>query len=161
MSEPDLQVQMFLRFFDLFGGFPAYNRAFALVRGDGLHWDTVAPGNPSPVRTEYVIAYLQLGFRTRADLTQSDFVAAGVSRATDQDPAYTITAAAVGDIADAHCSIASARGAGRDVSTALDRLRHGNFAGARMSAASCGATCPAECGCDSSVNQCVAPWRAR
>jgi len=161
MSEPDSEVQMFLRFFDLFGGFLAYNRAFALVRGDGLQWDTVSPANPSALRTEYVIAYLQLGFRTTSDLTQSQFVASGVSRATDQDPAYSISATRVGDIADAHCSIASAKNAGRNVNSFLNALRHGNVAGARVSGAQCGATCPTECGCDSTANQCVAPWRAR
>jgi hypothetical protein len=161
ISEPDPQVQMFVRFFDAFGGFAAYNRVFALVRGDGLEWDTVSPSNPSPTRTEYVIAYLQLGFRTTRDLTQSDFVPAGVSRGTEQDAPYTISAANIGDIADAHCSMAAARAAGRSVTTQLNALRHGNFHGARVANAACGAGCPAECGCDAASNQCVAPWRAR
>ncbi len=160
-SERDPEVLMFLAFFSRFGGFPTYNRVFSLVRGDGVQWDTVSPANPSALRTEYVIAYLQLGFRTTADLTQSDFVTSGVSRATPQDAAYTISATNVGDIADAHCSIASARNGGTSVNAFLDKLRHGDFHGARVASAPCGSTCPAECGCNTQTNQCVAPWRSR
>jgi len=160
MSEADLEVQMFLKFFDTFGGFPAYNRAFALVRGDGLKWDTVSPGNPSSLRTEYVIAYLQLGFRTASDLTQSSFVAAGVGGPTQQDAPYPVSAANVGDIADAHCSIAAAKAQGANVSSQLNNLRHGSFKNAKHASGTCGTWCPGECGCKSSANQCVAKWRA-
>ncbi len=159
-GDADPEVGMFLNFFDRFGGFTPYNRAFSLVRGDGLHWDDVSPSNPSPLRTEYVIAYLQMGLRTTADLTESDFVAAGVSGGTDQDLPYSISAATVGDIADAHCSIASARNSGRSVSAALAALRQGDFTSATLTAG-CGAPCPGECGCDTAANQCVARWRAR
>ena len=157
MSERDTEVLMFLSFFDRFGGFPAYNRVFSLVRADGIQWDSMGVANPSPLRSEYVMAYLQLGFRTATDLTQSDFVASGVSRATSQDAAYVVSAANVGDIADAHCSIASARASGTNVTSALQKLRAGDFRGARVANAPCG-TCPAECGCSTS-NACVAPWR--
>jgi hypothetical protein len=110
------------------------------------------------LRSEYVMAYLQLGFRTATDLTQSDFVASGVSRATSQDAAYVVSSTNVGDIADAHCSIASARASGTNVTAALQKLRSGDFRGARVANAPCG-TCPAECAC-SSASTCVAPWRA-
>jgi hypothetical protein len=157
MSERDPEVLMFLSFFDRFGGFPAYNRVFSLVRADGVHWDSLGVSNPSPLRSEYVMAYLQLGFRTATDLTQSDFVASGVSHATSQDAAYVVSAANVGDIADAHCSIASARASGTNVTSALQKLRSGDFRGAKVANAPCG-TCPSECAC-SPTNTCVAPWR--
>jgi hypothetical protein len=160
MSERDPEVLMFLSFFDRFGGFPAYNRVFALVRADGLQWDRLGVANPSALRTEYVIAYLQLGLRTAVDLTQSDFVSAGVSRATHQDAAYVISATNVGDNADAHCSIASARASGTNVTSALSRLRAGDFRGARVPNAPCGSTCPAECACSVS-NTCSARWRGQ
>jgi hypothetical protein len=111
-----------------------------------------------PLRSEYVIAYLQLGFRTATDLTRSDFVAAGVSHATSQDAAYVVSATNVGDIADAHFSIAAARASGTNVTSALQKLRAGNFRGAKIANAPCG-TCPGECAC-SPAAACVAPWRA-
>jgi hypothetical protein len=146
---------MFDNFFDRFGGFPAYARVFDFVQKDGLSWPQVAP-NPSPLLTEYVIAYLSVGFATRQDLTPT-FVNAGVGTKDTQIPSYFVDAAAVGDIADAHCSIAAAT-----VSTTAARaaLARGDYRNAKVPAA-CGAKCPSTCACDSVLNQCVAPWRGR
>jgi hypothetical protein len=162
-DQPDAEVPMFTGFFDRFGGFNAYNRMMHLVQADGLQWDTVATpnggANPSPVRTEYVIAYAQMGFQTTTDLTKSDFIAAGVSKDDMHgDPGYTITTADIEAVANAHCSIASAKNAGRSVTTQLNNLRNGNFRAALVPNAACGATCPSECGCNN--NQCSALWRA-
>jgi hypothetical protein len=156
-SERDPEVLMFLGFFDRFGGFPAYNKVFSLVRADGLRWDSLGVANPSPLRSEYVIAYLQLGLRTTTDLTQSEFVAAGVSHGTSQDAPYVVSPTNVGDIADAHCSIVAARAAGTNVTSNLTKLRSGDFRGAKVPNAPCGG-CPSECRCSAS-SVCVAPWR--
>ena len=157
----DSEVKMFDDFFAQRGGFPAYARAFAAIQRDGLRWGELRPAgggapNPSPLLTEYVIAYLALGFRTDQDPTAT-FVAAGVGTKDTQIPPYSVDPVAVGDIADAHCGIAAADG---DTSAALAALRRGDFQNARVAGA-CGERCPGECGCDSAANQCVARWRAR
>jgi hypothetical protein len=50
--------QMFLRLKDQFGWF-LFRRAFAAAIEDGIQWDRFG-GNPSPLRTNMVCAYLQL-----------------------------------------------------------------------------------------------------
>ncbi len=65
-AEYDPEVVMFDGFYDQFGGFTGYENAFNLIRGDGLNWDLVGT-NVTPLRSSYVIAYLQLGFGTAAD----------------------------------------------------------------------------------------------
>ena len=151
----DSEVAMFDDLFNRFGGFPAFARAFELIQRDGLKWRQVSP-NPSPLLTEYVIAYVSLGMRTPTDLTQS-FVAAGVGTKDTRIPPYSVSAENVGDIADAHCSINAHNPRPEE---ALAALKRGDFQNTLVAAA-CGAGCPAECGCDTTSNQCVAPWRAR
>lgn len=149
------EVVMFNTFFAKYGGFPAFRKVFALIRGDGIHWKNVAP-NPSALLTEYVIAYLQLGFRTTSDLTQSSFVAAGVG--TNQwdktDPSYTVDPSVVLAIANAHCSI---KAAGRSASAALRALQSGKYQNA-LAIGGTQTACPSECIWDAPRNRCTAPW---
>lgn len=167
INEYDSEVAMFDSFYDRFGGFDAYSRAFSIIQGDDLEWSQVAP-NPSPLLSEYVIAYLQLGFKTKTDLTKSDFVAAGVGTKDTTIPAYTVSPNNVKSIGDAHCSIAGARTdpnvSQNTINTALDRLRHGQFSQAFVTSRSCKQTpvdqAPAECGCNSSTLKWVALWTA-
>jgi hypothetical protein len=149
----DSHVKMFDDFFTQFGGFPAYAQVFKLIQADGVKWGGVS-ANPSPLLTNYVIAYLSLGFGTKQDLTPA-FIAAGVSNKDPQTPAYMPDAQVVGDVADAHCAAVASGNA-----AALTALRRGDYRTAKVAAA-CGAKCPQECGCDQAANQCVALWRAR
>jgi hypothetical protein len=166
--EYDSEVAMFDSFYDRFGGFTPFVNTFKLIQADQMDWSRVAP-NPSPLLSEYVIAYLQLGMRTTTDLTQSDFVAAGVGTKDTSIKPYQVSAADVKSIADAHCSIAGARTdpsvAPGTISTALDNLRRGNFAQAFVSSRSCkltpAAQAPAECSCDGGTHAWVAPWTAK
>jgi hypothetical protein len=166
----DPQVGMMDSFFDRFGGFNAYINTFTLMQGDGLKLDGVSKTNPSVAITHYVMAYLQLGFKTPTDLVKSDFIAAKVGSLDTLVADYTaqISPQAVKDIADAHCSIAGAKAdpavPAATVTTALANLRSGNFAGAKIAAQqSCALTAadkkPAECKCPGS-GPWVAPWTA-
>src|SRR5262249_36525653 len=56
-------------------------------------------------------------------------------------------------IADAHCALAANGMPAKDVAS----FRAGSYAS--VAPGPCGATCPAECGCASASNQCVASWR--
>jgi hypothetical protein len=155
-SEYDSEVKMFNDFADQYGGICGLRNAFKFVQGDGITWSGVS-ANPSPLLTNYVIAYTSLGFGTKSDLTAT-FTAAGVGTKDTTITAYTPDAQAVGDIADAHCAIAAAPAASQPA--ALVALRKGDYKTAKVTAP-CGPKCPAECGCDSVANQCVAAWRAR
>lgn len=152
----DPEVKMFDDYFAQYGGFPTYARVFKTLQADGIQWAGLGENaNPSPLLTEYVIAYLSLGFRTKTDLTNT-FVTAGVGSLDDSIAKYSVDAQAVGDIADAHCAIAAAGGN----SAGLAALRKGNYKGVTVTG-TCGAACPAECGCDQAANRCVALWRAK
>src|SRR5439155_19471690 len=115
-----------------------------LMRVDGIGWDQLGQGNPSSLRTEYVIAFVSLGMHSPQDLT-AKFTAAGVGSLDTTIGTYPVDAGAVGDIADAHCSIASAAAAGQNVAAARTSLARGNFAAARVTAP-CASGCPADCG---------------
>jgi hypothetical protein len=160
----DTEVAMFDDLFDKYGGFEGLQRIFKLIEADGAHWDDLGD-NPSALRSHYVIAYLQLGLGTTTDLTASTFTAAGVGK-LDDSISYTPDPGVVGDIADAHCSIAAATHdpaiAKGTIDAALDKLRHGDYAAAKVASKACQKTddCPAECGCDGQSHQCVARWRA-
>lgn len=71
----DRQVVMFDNLFDQFGGFDGLSRFFRLVEEDGIRWPVVghdatfSGDNHSEQLSEYVIAYLSLGFETKKDLT--------------------------------------------------------------------------------------------
>ena len=161
----DQQVAMDDNFFNNYGGFDAFARTFKIMQGDGVKWDQVAP-NPSVLLSEYVIAYLQMGFYTHTDLTQSDFIAHGVSNMDAATPAYTPDATHVRAIADAHCSIAGAKTdpsvSSSVINNALTNLRRGNYAAAAVSSRSCtqaaAGSAPAECGCDTGSGQWVSLW---
>lgn len=167
LNEYDSEVAMFDSFYDRFGGFDAFSRTFRLIQDDKMQWSDVAP-NPSPLLSEYVIAYLQLGFKTKTDLTKSDFVAAGVGTKDTTIPPYTVSPNHVKSIGDAHCSIAGARTdpnvSQSKINTALDHLRHGDFSQAFVTSRSCKQTppdqAPAECSCNGSSLKWVASWTA-
>jgi hypothetical protein len=156
-GEFDTEVVMFDTFFDRYGGFPAYARVFDIIQKDGLRWPSVAP-NPSPLLSEYVMAYLSIGFGSRVNLT-SEFVAAGVGTKDTQIPPYTVSADVVTAIADAHCSIVAATGS---TTAALAALRRGDYVNARVPS-TCSTRCPSTttCACDTVTNTCVAPWAGR
>jgi hypothetical protein len=165
----DPEVGMFDGFYDTYGGYPAFARAFKLVKDDGMKWDKLG-ANPSVLRTEYVIAYLQLGFGTATDLTKSKFVASSIGKLDTSVPDYSasIDPQAVKGIADAHCSIAGARGdtavSAATLNAALTSLRGGNYAGASIDGQqACTLTAadkrPSECTCASN-GKWVAPWAA-
>jgi hypothetical protein len=154
-GEYDSEVVMFDNFFAQFGGYNAYVNAFKMIQQDGINWSNVSP-NPSEKLTEYVIAYLQMGFHTTSDLT-STFVNAGVGTKDTSIASYSVSASVVGQIADARCSIQAAAGQGLDTSAALSNLRSGDYTAAKMNVSCTG--CPTDsCHCNSS-SQCVARWR--
>jgi hypothetical protein len=154
----DPRVSMFDSFLTSYGSFAAYARTFALVQQDQLNWVMVAQDptytpdhNYSALLSEYVIAYLSMGFRTTTDLTQT-FVNAGIGSYNQNGVMpYTVSSATVRAIATAHCSIRAAGGA----STQLAALQAGNYASALASGGN-SASCPSEC--KWSNNQCVAKW---
>ena len=154
----DPRVIMFDKFWTSYGAFAAYARTFALVREDQLNWVNVAQDptytpdhNYSALLSEYVIAYLSMGFDSTTDLTQT-FVTAGVGSYNQNGVTpYTVNATAVRAIATAHCSIHAATGA----SAQLAALQAGNYTSAQASGGS-SATCPSECRW--SNNQCIAKW---
>lgn len=154
----DPEVVMFNGLYGKYGGFSGFANAFALLRADGIAWNGFA-ANPSPLLSEYLIAYLQLGLNTRADLTQSLFAASGVGTLDTQISPYTLDSNVVRGVADAHCAIKAAAAAGVNVSSALAALRSGNYLGALISGGRRSA-CPSECWWNASKpqDQCSAPW---
>jgi hypothetical protein len=57
----DTQFAMFTHLKDRFG-WEMFRRAFTMAIDDGINWDRFA-SNPSPLRTNYVAAYLEMGAR--------------------------------------------------------------------------------------------------
>ncbi|HLV79896.1 MAG TPA: hypothetical protein VKT32_06415, partial [Chthonomonadaceae bacterium] len=55
----DPLVGMFLDLKDQYG-WSLFRTAFRAAIRDGIHWDAIG-ANPSPLRTDYVAAYLQIG----------------------------------------------------------------------------------------------------
>jgi len=147
----DPQVALYLKLFRDFGGFKGFSNSFHYAIGeDHLQWPSVSQvrtftgdDNHSELLTEYVIAYLHLGFGTDKDLTPL-FRAAGVGELDKKIPPYTIDSAKVKAIADAHCSIRAAANAGEKVKKQLHELQEGNFAQA-MGHGGTSASCPSEC----------------
>jgi hypothetical protein len=168
----DSRVQMFDDVFILpkmGNGYQGFSRIFGYIQGDGLSWDNVATAgaNPDQRRSEYVAAYLSLGAgQSVLPIMQnpSSGYGAGKSWAVcngqwdgisgDPNPSYTCSEANVDAIATAHCSIAAN---GKPMAD-LSALQSGDYASVKSGP--CGATCPSECGCKTSSNQCVAPWLA-
>jgi hypothetical protein len=155
----DPRVIMFGKFLTSYGGFAAYARTFALVQQDQLNWVMVAQDptytpdhNYSALLSEYVMAYLSMGFGTMTDLTPT-FVSAWIGTYNQNGVMpYTVSSTAVRAIATAHCSIRAATGG---ASAQLAALQAGNYATALASGGS-SATCPSECRW--SNNQCIAKW---
>ena len=147
----DPQVVLYLNLFRDFGGFNGFANSFQYAIGeDHLQWPSVSQvrsftgdDKHSELLTEYVIAYLHLGFGAEKDLTPL-FRAAGVGELDRKIPPYTIDSAKVKAIADAHCSIRAAANAGVKVKKQLHELQVGNFAQA-MAEGGTSASCPSEC----------------
>ena len=161
-GEYDTEVVMDVNFFNEYGGFPAYSSALNLaVNVDGLQWpsvshDTQFTGDDdySENLSEYVIAYLHLGFGATTNLT-STFTAAGVGTKDTTEPSYTLNPSNVEAIANAHCSIRAASNAGVNVSTQLAALQAGNFQSA-VATGGTSSSCPSEC--TYTKNACVAKF---
>lgn len=157
-SQPgyDPEVGMFESLYSQYGGYSAFTSAFSLVEQDGINWDDVdGHVKPAEILTEYVIAYLQLGIHTTTDLTQSLFLANGVSTLDTGIGPYPVNASVVKSIATAHCSIRAAAAAGRDVSAPIAALRTGNYQNA-VATGGTQAGCPAECAWTSTLQRCIA-----
>jgi hypothetical protein len=159
----DSEVAMFNDFYNQFGGFAAYSLFFSLVQQDKMQWKTVAKdptwtpdNNESALLSEYLIGYLSLAFGTTSDLTPV-FVQAGVGTKDDKISPYTVSSAAVKDIANAHCSIRAAVGAGHSASRQLIALQNGDYSTAIASGGTSG-SCPHECSWNQNQNKCVAKW---
>lgn len=159
----DSEVKMFNDFYSQFGGFAAYSQFFGLVQKDKLQWKTVAKdptwspdNNESALLSEYLIAYLSLAFGTTSDLTPV-FVGMGVGKKDDKIMPYKVSSAAVKNVANAHCSIVAAVGAGHRASRQLIALQHGNYSSAIASGGT-SASCPPECSWIKIKNKCVAKW---
>jgi hypothetical protein len=167
----DTEVTMFDTLYTKYGGFAYLQNTLKLVKNDALQWNTGPLLNPSELLTEYVIAYLQLGIRTSTDLSQTLFVANGVGcrvcgsemkcgasscppGSTEVLP-YSVSSSVVRAIGTAHCSIAAAKGAGKEYKTELTNLQQGNYAKAVASGGT-QAKCPAECRWSNS--KCIAKW---
>jgi hypothetical protein len=177
----DPEVAMFINFFAQFctgspcSGFPAYTNAFNYVVEDGISWPNVSgdtnftgDNDFGAQLSEYVIAYLQMGFGTTTDQTQT-FVNDGVGSydlpsqgfncpSSDPQcayPPYTVDPTALWEVAAAHCSIQAAKGAGVNVSAQLSDLQSGNYQNA-IATGGTQATCPSECSW--SASQCVPLW---
>lgn len=154
----DPEVAMFNTLYNQYGGFSAFGNAFELIQADALALGTDDPTvNPSPLLTEYTIAYIQLGIHTTKDLTQSLFVASGVGTLDTTIAPYNVDSNAVRAIASAHCSVVAASAAGVNVSTQLAALETGNYVNA-VAAGGTRATCPSECAWNTTTARCVAPW---
>jgi hypothetical protein len=164
----DSEVAMFDFFYDNYSGYTPFKSTFAIMSKDGMKWDKLLTTNGSQLRTEYVIAYLQLGLGTATDLTKSSFTASGVGSMDVKTPTYTADPTHVKAIADAHCSIAGASSdpnvASGTISAALANLVKGDYAHAIVASQSCAQTSagsiPAECVCDGTNHQWVAAWTA-
>jgi hypothetical protein len=167
-NEYDTEVALFNNIFNggVFtgtnnSGFSGYNNMMALVNADGLTWTTVSQDknqrgddNYSENLSEYVIAYLHLGFGSTTNSTTA-FANAGVGLKDSIITNYTISAANVQAIANAHCSIRAASASGVHVSTQLAALQNGNFQQA-MASGGTAASCPGECAYTN--NACVAKF---
>jgi len=161
-GEYDTQIVMFVDFFNKYGGFRAYADSFRYAIGqDHLQWPAVSGDNQftgdnnySENLSEYIIAYLHLGFGADTNLT-SVFRNAGVGSKDTKIPSYELDDHNVRAIADAHCSIRAAANAGFNVSRELAALQKGNFKHALASGGTV-TSCPGECAF--SNNQCVAKF---
>jgi hypothetical protein len=150
-GEYDSEVAMFVDFFNQYGGFKAYADTFNFaIHQDGLKWTSVSKvrdfngdNNYGKNLSEYIIAYLHLGFGASSNLT-SIFREAGVGTKDTKIPAYEIDPDHVKAIADAHCSIRAAAAAGLNVKHELSELQKGNFERA-MARGGTSASCPSEC----------------
>jgi hypothetical protein len=147
----DPQVAMFLELLKRPGGFEGYKHAFYYAIGqDHLQWPSVSKmlnftgdDNHSENLSEYVIAYLELGFGTEHDMT-SVFRDGGVGTLDKQIPSYKLVKANIKAVADAHCSIRAAANAGIRVDDQLRSLQLGNFTDA-LAQGGTSESCPAEC----------------
>jgi hypothetical protein len=148
----DKEVVLFNTFFTNYGGFMGFANAFKFLLGDGIRLGNVSP-NPSPLLTEYVAAYLQLGFGSSTDLTPM-FVNAGVGTLDTMTPAYTVDPTVVLAVANAHCAI---KAGGTSANPALQALQHGNYQSATATGGT-QAACPAECIWSVPKNVCSAKW---
>jgi hypothetical protein len=154
----DARVGMFDQIYDLPNyGYPGLSRVFGFVKGDKLSWDGLGVPNADVKRTEYVMAYLSLGAgKPVTPIMQAAHVGDGTPGSM-QDQGYVVSEANIDAIATAHCAILAAGSQGVDVTADKKALRSGNYSGVTAKG-TCGAGCPAECGCKLSTNACVAPW---
>lgn len=142
-------------------GLAGFSKVFSLVKDDRISWGNVG-SNPSQKLSEYVIAYMALAVGKDGGQVLKTVqgpsangggkICDGTPDGTQGDPTYMCSESDVDAIATAHCALA-ANGRPSSDATALGM---GNFDSVAMGP--CGANCPAECGCDTSTMNCVAPW---
>jgi hypothetical protein len=156
----DPRVGMFDQIFDLPNyGYDGLSRVFGWVESDKVSWDNLGVPNPDVKRTEYVMAYLSLGAgKPVTSIMKGAHVGDGTDDGAKQgDKPYTVNDANIDAIATAHCAIVSAKAQGTDTSSDEHALQSGDYANVKAAGA-CGQGCPAECGCKTATNKCVAPW---
>jgi len=151
IGEYDSQVVMFIDFFNRYGGFDGYAKSFRYAfNQDRLRLPVVSKfaeyngdNNHSENLTEYVMAYLFLGFGVDHDLTPV-FRKAGVGTLDKKIAPYSIEPENIKAIADAHCSIHAAVAAGIKVNRQIRELQDGNFKHAIANGGTA-QSCPTEC----------------
>jgi MYXO-CTERM domain-containing protein len=142
-------------------GLAGFAHVFSMVKGDNMSWGNLG-NNPNETLSEYVVAYMGLavgqngGQVLKTVQGPSANMGGNICNGTSdgQDPTYMCSESKVDAIATAHCAVAANGKPSADVSS----FQSGNYAGVKMGP--CGATCPAECGCDTNTMNCVAPWIA-
>jgi hypothetical protein len=142
-------------------GLAGFAHVFGMVKGDNMNWGNLG-NNPNETLSEYVVAYMGLavgqngGQVLKTVQGPSANMGGNICNGTSdgQDPTYMCSESKVDAIATAHCAVA----ANGKPSADLSALQNGSYTSVKMGP--CGATCPAECGCDMSTMNCVAPWLA-
>jgi hypothetical protein len=175
----DVQVPLFTEIFDTFGGWPMLRTFFAMLKNDGMQWQSLrdppnftqqtqfVSGNPSPLLANYVVAYMNLA--TGADL-KSRFDAADIGTAPpnwdNSTPfkTYHLDANAIAGIAGAHCRLAVADSTLSATKAAASALKKGDYAGALAalpaSTPCAQAQCTGACACDAPSNACMPKYLA-
>jgi hypothetical protein len=143
-------------------GLAGFSHVFSMVKADGMSWGNLG-NNPNQKLSEYVLSYMALavgqngGQVLKTVQGPSANMGGNICNSTADgqgDPTYTCSESDIDAIANAHCAIAANGNPAADVSS----FQHGNYAS--VAKGPCGSKCPAECGCDMSTMNCVAPWLA-
>jgi hypothetical protein len=143
-------------------GLAGFSHVFSMVKGDNMSWGNLG-NNPNKELSEYVVAYMALAVGQNGNQVLQTVKGPSAnmggnicngSQDSNGDPTYMCSESDIDAIATAHCALAANGKPPADLSS----YQSGNYGGVKMGP--CGSTCPAECGCDMSTMNCVAPWIA-